>query len=176
MHLPNIRGFISASWAFNAHGWQGAEFLLFLPNDRDKLFWAMLNDFAGGFYVFHGLPFFILAFSANEHKHSLLSRVYFFRYKTRTAIITELHHSHLQISFLGEESLVNLQTNPKRNSGRERGEFSLELACLLTVDSSNASGLVLSDALLLSNRASWKIKEDVTVNIQQQSCFKRGRC
>jgi hypothetical protein len=30
--------------------------------------------------------------------------------------------------------------------------------------------------LLLSNRASWKIKDDVTVNIQQQSCFKRGRC
>ena len=58
----------------------------------------------------------------------------------------------------------------------ERGEFSLELACLLTVDSSNASGLVLSDALLLSNRASWKIKEDVTVNIQQQMCFKSGRC
>jgi hypothetical protein len=77
--LPNIRGFIFASWALNAFGWQGAEFLLFLSNDCDKLFWAVLNDFASGFYVFHGVPFFILAFSADEHEHCLLSRVYFFR-------------------------------------------------------------------------------------------------
>ena len=30
-------------------------------------------------------------------------------------------------NFFGEESLVNLQTNPKRNSGRERGNFRLSL-------------------------------------------------
>jgi hypothetical protein len=44
--LPNVGGVVSAFGAFNPDGWQRVKFLLFSADYGDKLFGAVLDDFA----------------------------------------------------------------------------------------------------------------------------------
>jgi hypothetical protein len=46
LYLPNVGGVVSAFGAFNPDGWQRVKFLLFSADYGDKLFGAVLDDFA----------------------------------------------------------------------------------------------------------------------------------